>query len=430
MDKSAKQKLIIEYLLSSPDTFATCRSILKSEYFNPEFRQSVKFISEYYENYNNTPSYELIEAETDIKYKKHNITRDQIEFTTTEIEKFCRRKAIEHAVVKCSTIKDDPGLVEKLIQEAVSVSLFRNTGSDYFLNVQKRLERMSKAPQRIPTGWESVDDLLGGGLARTELILFSANSGGGKSITLANYAINMVLQKYNVLYLSLELSVDMVEQRFDTMFTGIPTVNWQHNMDKIVKGVTQAGLEAGTLITERLPAGTCARDIRALLKEFELKYGYLPDVLIVDYLDQMGANERVSSDNISQKDKLATEQLRDILEDYNMIGATASQQNRSAIDATELNQSHIAGGLTKINTADWYVSIVLTPAMKAKGEILFVFLKSRSSDAVGKQTLLKWDNIRLRITNGERDEDLPDVIEEKISTRTKSKKGLLDIMDI
>lgn len=433
MDTSNKQKLIIEYLLSSPDTFATCRSIIKPEYFNPEFRHAVAFVSDYYENYNNTPSYDIIEAETDLKFKQHNITRDQVEFTTTEIEKFCKRKAIEHAVIKCSSMihTGDPGQIQKIIEDAVSVSLFRHTGSDYFLNVQARLERMSKAPQRISTGWKQVDELLGGGLARTELILWSANSGGGKSITLANYAINMVLQKYNVLYLSLELSSDMVEQRFDTMFTGIPTVGWQRNMDKIIKGVTQAGLEAGTLITERLPAGTCARDIRAFLKEFELKYGFLPDVLVVDYLDQMGANQYVPAGNISEKDKQATEELRDILEDYNMIGATASQQNRSAIDATELNQSHIAGGLTKINTADWYISIVLTPAMKAKGDIIFVFLKSRSSDAVGKQALLKWDNVALRILDGERDNDtFVDDIQEKVATTKSNKKSLFDIMDI
>jgi KaiC/GvpD/RAD55 family RecA-like ATPase len=427
MDKSSKQKLMIEYLLSSPDTFALCRSILKSEYFNPELRNIVQFMHEYYDGYNSIPSFELIHAETGDTLNKQILTRDEISYCTDEIEKFCKRKAIQHAVIKSSTLIDK----EKLIQDAVAVSLYRNTGSDYFLNVSTRLERMSRLPQRISTGWKSVDELLGGGLARTELILFSANSGGGKSITLANYAINMVLQNYNVLYLSLELSSDMVEQRFDTMFTGIPTVNWQLNIDKIVNQVTQVGTTAGQLFVERYPAGTTSHSIRALLKEFELRNGFIPDVLVVDYLDQMGANEKVSYDNISQKDKLATEQLRDILEDYNMIGATASQQTRGAIDATELNQGHIAGGITKVNTVDWYISIVLTPAMKAKGEILFVFLKSRSSDAVGKQTLLKWDNIQLKISDSNEDGyHVPDIIDECVSTNNNTKRGLLDIMSL
>lgn len=430
MDKSNKQKLIIEYLLSSNDTFAICKSILKSEYFNPEFRQTIQIMNDYYDGYNHIPSIDLLEAETDIKFKRREITSDEISFCSDEVERFCKRKAIEHAVIKCSNImhNSDPGEIEKIIQDAVNISLQRNTGSEYFKNVQNRLDRLSKTPQRISTGWKSVDDMLGGGLARTELILFSANSGGGKSITLANLAVNMVQAGLNVLYLSLELSVDLVEQRFDTMFTRVQTTNWQNNIDKIVDEVTKIGQQSGSLIVERLPAGTNARDIRALLKEFELKYGYTPDLLVVDYLDQMGANERVSFDNISQKDKLATEQLYDVLEDYNMMGATASQQNRAAIEATELNQGHIAGGLTKVNTVDWYVSIVLTPAMKAKGEIIFVFLKTRSSDAVGKQVLLKWDNIQLKIADNN-DQQIPDEIEEYV-TSFKSKRGLLDIMDI
>ena len=144
----------------------------------------------------------------------------------------------------------------------------------------------------------------------------------------------------------------------------------------------------------------------------------------------MGSNENTSLENVSVKDKLATEQLRDILEDYNMMGATASQQNRAAIDTPELNQGHIAGGLTKVNTADWYISIVFNPAMKAKGEILFVFLKSRSSDAVGKQTLLKWVNSHLRILGMDQQNMRDDDIEAFVQEKKTTKKSLLDIIDL
>ena len=119
-----------------------------------------------------------------------------------------------------------------------------------------------------------------------------------------------------------------------------------------------------------------------------------------------------------------------------MFGATASQQNRSAIDAQELNHSHIAGGLTKVNTVDWYISIILTPTMKAAGEIGFTFLKSRSSDAVGKTIYLRWDNNSLRIKNpksgSEPDED--GVIEDRVAgARTQqksSRRSLLDVMNM
>lgn len=433
-----KQQLLLEYLASSTDTFAVCKSIVKADYFNPEFRKTVDFLHTYYDKYNSLPTTAQIEAETGTKLKKHETTRDQIAYCSDEVEQYCRRKAIEQAVVRSTPLinSGDYGKVEQMIKDAIAVSLNRDMGLSYFTDPLGRLEAMTKTPQRTPTLWTPVDNLLNGGLARTEMILFSANSGGGKSITLANLGQNFLLQGLNVLYISLELSEEMIAQRFDTMFTGIPSVAWKQKYKDIASAISNLSKEVGELTIKRMHTGTNANAIRAYLKEFELTKGYVPDLLIVDYLDIMGPNQQVSADNISEKDKQAAEQLRDVLLDYNMFGATASQQNRSAIDAQELNHSHIAGGLTKINTVDWYVSIILTPTMKAAGEIGFAFLKSRSSDAVGKTIYLQWDNNSLRIKNpkSESNPDEDGVIEDRVAAeRPRSKtprKNLLEIMNM
>lgn len=439
MNNSNKQQLLIEYLVSSSDTFAVCKSIVKPEYFNPEFRKTVDFLHSYYDKYNALPSTDQIVAETDVTLKHRDITKDQISYCSDEVEAFCRRKALEHAVLAAPAYidKDDGGAIEKLVRDALSVSLSRDLGIDYFAESQTRLEKMLDQPQRTPTMWTDFDNLLNGGLARTEMILFSANSGGGKSITLANLAENFLLQGFNVLYLSFELSEEMIAQRFDTMFTGVPTVAWRSKYLDIIKTLGNVEPNVGKLTIKRMSTGTNANAIRAYLKEFELTKGYVPDMIIADYLDIMGPNEKVGADNVSEKDKQVAEQFRDILFDYNMFGATASQQNRSAIDAQELNHSHIAGGLTKVNTVDVYVSIIMTPTMKASGEIGFAFLKTRSSDGVGKTIYLRWDNNSLRIKNpiSDSDPDEDGVIEEKVaeqrnSRKPPSKKSLLDLMDI
>ena len=85
--------------------------------------------------------------------------------------------------------------------------------------------------------------------------------------------------------------------------------------------------------------------------------------------------------------------------EYNLVLATCSQQGRSALDSKELNHGVIAGGISKINTADNYLSIVATDSMKAKGEMLLHLLKTRSSDGVGKFVPLAWNSRSLRITN-------------------------------
>lgn len=396
-----KQKLLVEYLISSPDTFAICQGIVKSEYFDPELRNLVKFTKDYFEEYSTTPNPVVIKAETNIDLKLHTISLDQIKYCSNEIEKFCKQKAIEKAVLAAPKLiqSGDYGAIEKAIKDAVLVSLHKNIGLRYFNDPDERLYNMSIENLVHPTGWTDVDDALFGGLARKELLLVSASSGGGKSITLANLAANYVEHGLNVLYISLELSEYIVSQRFDTMFTGISRKDWKNHIGEISIGVRNKGKVSGILDIIQMPSGTTSNDIKAYLKEFYLHHNMLPDMLILDYLDKMSPNEKVSADNVFVKDKLCSEQLRDIGVEYNMIIATASQLNRDAVKSTEHNHSHIAGGISKINEADVYWSILLTDVMKAKGEISFNFQKTRNSDGVGKVIHLKWDPKRLRILN-------------------------------
>ncbi len=398
-----KQKLLIEYLLSSPDTFALCQAIVNPEYFNPEFRRSVVFMKEYYDTYSTTPSNSQVEAETNILFTMRDVAPDEIEYCSHEIEKFCKRKGIEAAILASPQLIEDGdyGTVENLIRDAVTISLNKNMGVDYFNTIAERLQRMLTTNPTIPTSWKTIDDILYGGLSRKELLLVSANAGGGKSITLANLAFNYVTTGYNVLYISLELSEDIVAQRFDTMFSGIGRQHWRSNVSTIEATVLSVGESSstGNLFITQLSTGTTAIDIRAYLKEFYLHQKYMPDVLIVDYLDEMNPNEFVSADNISEKDRRCTTQLRQIVVDENMIGMTASQLNRSAVGATHHDHSQIAGGIGKISVTDVYWSIVMTEAQRAAGEMVFHFQKTRNSNGVGRTVHMKWDSSRLRITD-------------------------------
>lgn len=417
---SDKQHLLLEYLISSPDTFALTRGIIRTNYFDPTLRKAVDFITTYYDEHNGLPSPDQIKAETSVKLEYKEITRDKVSYCSTEIEQFCKRKAIEQAIMDApALIKDgDFGAVERLVRDAITVSLNKSLGVDYFANPLDRLEAMLSAPDRTTVGFgQEFDDAIGGGLARTEMLLLTANSGGGKSIVMANIALNYVNMGMNVLYVSLELSESMISQRFDQMLTGIPQFMWRENYSKIAEAITKNKKKAGHLCITRMPVGTNANNIRAFLKEYELKFGIIPDMIVVDYLDLMGPNEKVSADNISEKDKRAAEQLRDIGFDYNAYIVSASQQNRSAIDAPEINQSHIAGGITKINTVDISVSILLTPSMKAAGEIGFTFTKTRSSDGVGKTCYSTWDNRLLRVLPKK-----PSIAIDPIADRFASKK--------
>jgi len=73
--------------------------------------------------------------------------------------------------------------------------------------------------------------------------------------------------------------------------------------------------------------------------------------------------------------------------------------HNSSIDADKVNQGHIQGGFSKIQAADLMIAIVQTDQMRAMGEYLFEFLKTRNSGAVGSNVLMRWDPIALRVTD-------------------------------
>ena len=399
---SKKQKLLIELLISSPDTFALCQGIVKASYFDPEFENSVRFIKEYYDQYHTTPTTLQIEAESGQHLEVREVKKDEVLYCANEIESFCKEKAMEKAIL--SSVPDlqsgNFGAIEARIRDAVMVSLNRDLGLRYFEDPIKRLEQMMTDGGVISTGWAEVDELLFGGLSRKEQLLVSANSGGGKSIVLANLAMNFSQQGYNVLYASLELSEEIIAQRFDTMVTGISRKEWKHHVSEIATRVQEAGREKGHIDIKAFPVGTNAIQIHAYLKEYYLQYGLMPDLLVLDYVDLMHPNEKdVSAGDLWIKDKLCSEQLRDVGVRHNLCVATASQLNRSAVNATHHSHDQIAGGISKINTADVYWSILMNESMRAKGEICFNFQKTRNSDGVGKTVYLTWDAKHLRITD-------------------------------
>ncbi|MGI0075825.1 MAG: DnaB-like helicase C-terminal domain-containing protein [Nitrosopumilaceae archaeon] len=417
-----KQKLLIEYLISSIDIFVTCIPIVEASYFDPRLRNAVAFIKRYYDNYNAVPNIEQIEGETALVFQIREVEEDQQKYCSEEIERFCRYKAVEKVVLDSPDLmaKGDYGLMVKKFEDAVSISLNEDLGLRYFENPRARLEAAANSGNVEPTGWKDLDKELGGGIARKEMLLFAGGRGGGKSLTLANLGFNFLERKLNVLYISLELSRDVVSQRFDSMLTGKGQRGvFKYHIPEIAQKIEAAAGTRGILDVIDMPSGTKPIQIRAYLKKYQLKYKFVPDMLILDYLDKMSPNEHVSADNVFEKDKRCSEQLRDIGVDYNMFIATASQLNRSSVGVTTHDHSHIAGGISKINETDIYISISL---IKHAGQMFFHLEKTRNSSGQEERFVKNWDSTYLRITDvGGTEENQP------INIPVQKKTGLRDL---
>lgn len=424
-----KQKLLLQYLISSSDLYALCTSIVRPEYFDPEYRNAVKFTQDYYEEYSALPSPDQIKAETGIELTKQPIKKDQFEYCADEVETFCRTRAIRGALLASPPLMDkgDYGKIEELIKDAITVSLQRDIGTVYFDNPLERINQRLKGKRLISTGWKEVDRVLDGGIGRKELLLFSANSGVGKSVTMANLGLNVILQGYNALFVTLELSEEVVGQRYDLMVSNISKFEHKARLSELVQKIRQTGEQCGELIIKFLPSSSKTTDIRAYIKELELTRNYTPDVIIIDYIDNVDPSQYVPPELIFLHDKLTSEQLRNIGVEYNAAMVTASQQNREAVDAPVIKQSHIAGGLSKINTCDNHLTIIQTPQMKAKGSIAFMPIKTRNSLGLEEVLYFNWDRVSLRITEQQEKHEALTFVGRSKDKRTEPKvSGLVD----
>jgi len=438
-----KQQLLLSYLVSSQELFVKVAPILKSEYFDARVRPTVRFVKNHFEIYKVPPTIEQIAAETQNKsvVLKPSMTRQEIAYAETEIETFCRNSAIEAAVMAAPALLAEQkfGEIQQLIRDAITVSLTRNIGLDYFHDPEARLNLLSLNNNMIPTKFRELDYHLGGGINRKEMLMFAAPPGVGKSLTMTNLSKNLLEQGYNGVYITLELSEDVNAKRLDSMYSGIGQVEILKNIGKASDEIRRASERSGKFFIKRFPeSSTNANHIRAYLKEFEIVNGFVPDFICVDYLDLMCSVQQVSAENTFIRDKFISEELRAIANDYNLMMITASQLNRGALQLEsidDLSQAQIAGGISKVNTTDNLVAIIQTPLMKAQGQMMFKLLKTRSSGGVGNFYMLKFNSVTLVLENMddgnvERKSSLANLVKEKKENKTEPKSGKLNPSDL
>ena len=402
------QKLYLEMFLSDAITFVRCQHIFNPENFDQRLQETAKFITEYVDKYKVMPEHEIVIATCKNDIQKLNLPSENYEWLMTEFESFSRHKSLERAIIQSADLLEvgDYGPVEKMIRDATQISLNRDMGTDYFEDPRGRLLGLKDGNGQISTGWPSVDRKLYGGFNRGELNIFCAGSGGGKSLFLANMGVNWALQGLNVVYLTFELSEALVAMRLDSMVTGIGTREIFKSIDDVELKVKMIGKKSGSIQVKYMPSGKNCNDLRAYLKEYQVKKGHKPDVLLIDYLDlMMPLSVKVSPSDLFVKDKYVSEEIRNLAMETKCITVTASQLNRSAVEEIEFDHSHISGGLSKIMTADNVIGIFTSRAMKERGRFQIQFMKTRSSSGVGQKVDLDFNIETLRISDLGDEED-------------------------
>ena len=397
------QKLFLEMMLQDAQSYIRVQNIYNPENFNRDLQDAAKFIKEHVEKHKSIPTLEQVQAVSKTKLQHlPDLTEDHYSWFMEEFEGFTRRQELERAILKSADMleKGNYTPVEKLIKDAVQISLTKDMGTDYFDDPKGRLEILKSKNGQVSTGWPAMDRPLYGGFNRGELQIFAGGSGSGKSLFMQNLSVNWSQQGLNGAYITLELSEGLCAMRLDSMMTNTSSKEIFKKLEDVEMKVKLVGKKSGKLRIKYMPAQSNVNDIRAYLKELEIQTKTKVDFLCVDYLDLiMPVSAKVSPNDLFVKDKYVSEELRNLAKELDIIFVTASQLNRAAVEEVEFDHSHIAGGLSKINTADNVFGIFTSRAMRERGRYQVQLMKTRSSSGVGSKVDLEFNLESLRITD-------------------------------
>ncbi len=332
------QRLFLEMMLEDASSYVRIQNIYNPENFDRSLRKAAEFIKEHSDKHKTMPDRLQISATTGVKLAPvPDLNQGHYDWFMQEFEAFTKRQELERAILKAADLLEkgefDP--VEKLIKDAVQISLTKDMGTDYFADPSARINKYFNSGGQVSTGWPQLDKLLYGGFSRGELNIFAGGSGSGKSLVMMNIALNWLQQGLSGVYVSLELSEELTSLRTDAMLTSMSTRDIRKDIEGTELRVKMVGKKSGQYRVKGLPAQSNVNDIRSYLKEVQIQTGIKVDFVMIDYLDLvMPVSVKVNPNDQFIKDKYVSEELRNLAKELGILMVTASQLNRSAVEET------------------------------------------------------------------------------------------------
>lgn len=315
----------------------------------------------------------------------HGLNAD---FVAEKIAEFVRHQAVIDAITRSVGLIDrrDFDKIEKLVSEATSIGVSNEEGGgDYFerllIRSNERAEESAgrRPPKGITTGHPKIDNLLyHRGWGRKELSCLMGGPKAGKTTALIEFGSGACMAGFNVLYVTLEVSNRIVEERADARFSEIP-------IGDLVGKFADVNLKIGALadskkcgrffIAEYPTGGMSPAMLRSLLERHKAK-GLTYDLVIVDYADIMAPDFR-TNDPIENSKQIYIG-LRAVAHEWNAAVLTATQSNRAGFQAVTAKAEHVADDINKVRTVDLFISINVTEEERKDGKARLYFAASRN----------------------------------------------------
>lgn len=373
------QSKIVASLILDREFLSDISDKLEPAYFeNRALKWLIEQIYSYFNEYKTPPTWEVFKIQ--ISNLKHDtLFKDEVlsclkdvffhtkeatdlQFIKDRIFEFCRHQLIKNAYPESIEL-----LQKGMIDEAVEVLIAarqkgqktESNGLDYLKDIDVRYTEIAENP-RVKTGWEVIDDIMGGGLPKGKFGIVMAPTGVGKSWILCQLGAAALKLGKVVVHYTLELDANYVARRYDSIMTGITFDDLKYNISQIKRTISKF---SGKLIIKEFPPSTLS--IRALetdIKRLKL-LGIVPDLVVLDYPELL----IIPYNTNMREDKVLGELYKDLRglcgrEGFALWGC--DQTNRSGLDKDVIENDSVSNSFAKLFALDFMMSVSRRPKDK------------------------------------------------------------------
>ena len=281
---------------------------------------------------------------------------DAVEYIKDTALDFCKKQKLKGALIKSVELIKSSSFdeVSKVIDDALKLGSDNTMGYDYIADFEARF--LKKARDPVTTGWADIDDISKGGLGKGELGVVVAPTGAGKSMVLVHLGAQAVKAGKNVLHYTLELGDTIVAGRYDAAITGVELKNLAVFKEKIYDEIKEV---PGRLIVKEYPTRSATiQTIKNHLEKLKRR-DFVPDMIIVDYGDLIRP-ENGGKDEKRHQLETIYEELRGLAQICECPLWTASQTNRSGLNAEVITMESISEAFNKCFVADFIFTVSRT----------------------------------------------------------------------
>jgi replicative DNA helicase len=352
-----------------------------------------------------------------------NATSD-VEYIKDTALDFCKKQKLKSAMVKSIGLLQTSSFdeISQVINDSLKLGMDNEEGYDWKRDFEERFKPRFRNP--VTTGWDLIDNISKGGLGQKELGVVIAPTGAGKSMALVHLGTQALREGKTVVHYTLELQDTVVASRYDSCLTKIPLSNLTSFKEKIYEEVLEI---EGKLIVKEYPTKSAStQTIRNHLEKLRMR-SIEVDMIIVDYGDLLRP-VRYQKEKRNELESIY-EELRGIAAEYEAPVWTASQTNRSGLNAEVITMESISEAFNKCFVADFIFSISRTVEDKTtNGGRLFIAKNRNGPDGLVYPLFMDTSNVAIKVLEPREEDELIEVSAKKqkerlVDTYKKFKKN-------